>query len=217
MSEKNKRRREADKSAAEHYKLKTDAVDRLVNAHNAPEVTETEIKKYTGKRRFSLPESVKAVLLKFWFAGAVCYFFLWGLGIYVHGLDLLVILAIGQGTVTDLLLNRILRSLEHEERENDKWMMITARRFWSLFPNTVYAGVLVFCVFRVYLMLNLLMGVDPNADSSAAQTMLGVEPILFGALYTGFDLFFVGIKNTFASIVRDAKEKAGAETRNKRR
>ena len=208
MSAKKKQTHDTDRSAAEHYKLKTKAVDRLVNAKNAPEVSEAEIKKYTAKGKFHIPDPLKIVLLKFWFAGAVCYFILWGLGIYLHGLDLLVSLAIGLGVVTDLMLNKIIRFFEHEERANDKWIMITARQYWSIFPNAAYAGVLLFCVFRTYYALNILLGVDPNADPTTAEAMLGVEPLLFGALYMGFDLLFVKIKNTFISIINDAREKA---------
>ena len=39
----------AERSAAEYYNLKTDAVERLVNAENAPEVSEAEINRYRSK------------------------------------------------------------------------------------------------------------------------------------------------------------------------
>ncbi|MBQ4226453.1 MAG: hypothetical protein II664_09075, partial [Oscillospiraceae bacterium] len=74
-----KKQKKEDRSAAGYYDLKTDAVDRLVDAKNAPEVSDAEIRKYTNKNQFRLPAWLKIVLVKFWFAGAVCYFFLWGL------------------------------------------------------------------------------------------------------------------------------------------
>ncbi|MCR5121634.1 MAG: hypothetical protein K6B74_04365 [Ruminococcus sp.] len=205
-----KKAKSGDKKSAGYYDLKTDALDRLVNAENAPEVSDEEINKYRGKKKFSIPSTVKIVLLKFWFAGAVCYFFLWGLGLYIHGLDLLLAMAIGLGVTTDLMANKLLRSFEKEDGENDKWMMVTTRKYWSVFLNVLYAGVLLYCVFRTYFALNVLLGVDPNADISSAETMLGVEPILFGVFYLAFDMLFIKIKNTFITIFRDAGAKVRA-------
>jgi hypothetical protein len=200
-------------TSAGNYKLKTKAIDRLVNAENAPEVSEEEINKYRGKKKFSIPSKVKIVLLKFWFAGAVCYFFLWGLGLYIHGLDLLLAMAIGLGVTTDLMANKLLRSFEKEEGENDRWMMVTVRKYWSIFLNVLYAGVLLYCVFRTYYALNILLGVDPNADITSAEAMLGVEPILFGIFYLAFDMLFIKVKNTFITIFRDAGAKVRAGER----
>lgn len=204
MSGKKKSR---ESKAAGYYKLKTDAVERLVNAENAPKVTEAEIRKFSSKGKFNIPSWLKILLMKSWFAGAVCYFFLWGLGIYLHGLDLLVVLAIGLGAANDILVNRFLRSFEKEERENDRWMMVTVRKFWSVFLNVLYSGAVLYCVFRTYYAFNVVLGVDPNADASTAETMLGVEPVLFGILYLMFDMLFITIKNTFIKIFRDAEKK----------
>ena len=172
MSE--KKREAEDRSAASYYELKTDAVDRLVDAKNAPKVSDEEIRKYTSKKRkFHIPGLVKVLFVKFWFSGAVCYFFLWGLGLYVQGLDLMVALAIGLGVVTDLMANKLLRYFEPEEGAYDKWIMVTVRKFWSIFLNVLYAGVLLFCVFRTYYAINVLLGVDPNVSQSEAEAMVG--------------------------------------------
>lgn len=207
-----KKQQDQDRSAAEYYKLKTGAVDRLVNAKDAPEVSEKEIRKYTSKRKFHIPAWLKIVLAKFWFAGAVCYFFLWGLGIYLHGIELMVVLAIGLGVVTDVLVNRFLRSFEAVPGANDKWMFVTVKKFWSIFLNVLYAGVLLYCVFRTYYAINMMMGVDANVDADEAEAMLGVEPILFGLFYLGFDMLFIFIKNTFIKIVKDAGAKVSGSS-----
>ncbi|MBP3855851.1 MAG: hypothetical protein IK990_09615 [Ruminiclostridium sp.] len=203
-----KKQKKEDRSAASHYNLKTDAVERLVNAKDAPEVSEKEIRKYTARRKFHIPMWLKIVLVKFWFAGAVCYFFLWGLGIYLQGLDLMVVLAIGLGLATDLMVNRFLRNFETEKGENDKWMMVTVRKYWSVFLNVIYSGILLYCVFQTYYVANVFMGVDPNVDSTQAESMLGVEPILFGLLYMGFDILFIFVKRVLKNIIRDAQAKA---------
>ena len=198
-----------EKTAADYYNLKTDAVDRLVNAENAPAVSDAEIRKYTSGGKKKLPAWLKIGFIKFWFAGAVCYFFMWGLGIYIQGLDLLCVLALGLGVVTDILTNRALRRFEPTEREYDKWMMVTVRQYWSIFLNVAYAGVLLYCVFKTYYVINVVMGVNVDANYAEKTTMLGVEPILFGLFYLMFDLIFIAMKNTLIKIVKDAEAKAG--------
>lgn len=205
MAKKKKKQRDEEKSAASYYRLKTDAVDRLVNAKNAPAVSEAEIRKYTSKGKFHIPAWLKIVFVKFWFAGAICYFFLWGLGIYIQGLDLMFALAVGLGIANDLMVNKALRSFEPEPGDYDKWIMVTVRQFWSIFINVIYAGVVLYCVFQTYYVINTLFGVDTNVTE--AEAMLGVEPIMFGLFYMGFDLLFVTIKNTFIKIFRDAGAK----------
>lgn len=211
MAKKRKKRREGEnreereKSGTEqYYDLKTDAVERLVNAENAPVVPEKEIRKYTSGGKFHIPSPLKIVFLKFWFSGAICYFFLWGMGLYVAGLDLMVILAIGLGLSTDLMVNHILHSFEPEKGAYDQWMMFPQRKFWTLFANVVYAGLILFCVVQAYTVINTLLVGDVSAAENIA---VGVEPVLFGLLYMGFDLLFITMKNTAIKIFRDANAK----------
>ena len=142
--------------------------------------------------------------MKFWFAGAICYFFLWGLGLYIQGLDLMAALSIGLGVANDLMVNKLLRNFEPTERAYDKWHMVTVRKYWSIFINVIYSGVVLFLVFQIYYAVNSLAGVNASADPTQAQAMLGVEPMLFGILYMAVDLLLVKIKNTFVNILRDA-------------
>ena len=106
-------RKEPEKSLAEYYKLKTKAVDDLVNAteENAPPVSKQELRRYqSAPSGIKMAEWVKAVLIKTWMAGIVCYFFIWGIGMYVSDqLDLLAITAVALGFVTDILTNNIFR------------------------------------------------------------------------------------------------------------
>ena len=206
MSKKKSDKQKNETIAAEnYYELKTDAVERLVNAKDAPEVSDAEIRKYTSKGKFHIPSWVKILFVKFWFSGAICYFFLWGLGLYLQNLDLLVALAIGLGLVTDLMVNHVLHTFEPTPGAYDKWMMIPFRKFWTLFLNVLYAGVILFCVMQAYNVINTILVGDVSTAESVA---VGVEPLLFGLLYMGFDMLFVTIKNTLVKIFRDAEKKA---------
>lgn len=210
MSKKSKKQQEipekkADASIENYYDLKTDAVERLVNAKDAPEVSDAEIRKYTSKGKFHIPEWLKIVFVKFWFSGAICYFFLWGLGLYLDRLDLMFVLTVGLGVTMDLMVNHVLHYFEPQKGAYDKWMMITTRKWWSFFVNIPYAGLLLFCVIQAYTVINTLLVGDVTTAESVA---IGVEPVLFGLFYMGFDMLFIAIKNTMIKVFRDAEKKA---------
>lgn len=207
MAKKPKKQPEKDRTER-YYDLKTDAVKRLVNSENAPKVSDAEIRKYTSRGKFHIPSPLKIVFLKFWFSGAICYFFLWGMGLYVAGLDLMAVLAVGLGLSNDLMVNHILHSFEPTKGEYDSWMMFPQRKFWTIFLNIVYSGLILFCIVQTYNVINTLL----VGDVSAAETVaVGVEPVLFGLLYTGFDLLFVTMKNTAIKIFRDANRGANCD------
>lgn len=208
MSKEQKKQQKEKPTAENYYSLKTDAVERLVNAKSAPEVSQAEIRKYTSRGKFSIPSWVKILFVKFWFSGAICYFFLWGLGIYISGLDLMATLAIGLGLSTDLMVNQLLHYFEPEKGAYDKWMMIPFRKFWTLFLNIIYAGVVLCCVIQIYNVINIIL----VGNAAEAETVaVGVEPLLFGIFYMGVDMLFVTIKNTMLKIFRDANAKVSGK------
>lgn len=188
--------------AKKNYDLKTDAIERLVNAEKKDYsgAAKNPGKEYRSKGFLShIPDWGKALFVKFWFSGAVCYFILWGLGLYVSdSLDMMVVLAVVLGMVTDILVNNAFRFFEIEKGQNSKWMMFPQKKFWTFFANIVYAFVLLICVIWFYNVINGLSGV-----------LIGVEPILFGIAYTLFDMCFISAKNTMISVIADAKRKNG--------
>ena len=119
----------------DYYNLKTKAVDDLVNADvsNSPKVSEEELRKYRSGPKIRLSDWMKAVLLKWWFAGAVCFFFLWGLGTVVPNREnQLIIVGLALGTVTDLFTNNIFRFYAKTPGENDRWMMFPKNSYRSI-------------------------------------------------------------------------------------
>lgn len=211
MANKKEQFTEEDAPLKDYYELKTDAVDRLINAKNAPPVSEKEIKKYKGGWKHSIPTWVKIVFVKFWFGGAICYFFLWGLGMYLQNLDLLAVLAIGLGVCTDLLVNNLLKFLEPEKGDYDKWMMVTVRKFWSIFLNVLYSAVLLFFIVQTYEIVNRL--ITGTTAANAEYVAVPVEPLLFGLLYMGFDMMFIFIKNMVKKAFHDAEAKVSNSKR----
>ena len=216
MSEKDSqpRRPEWDSpEASGYYDLKTQAVDDLLNAseENAPKVSREELRKFTsqGKSRMQVADWVKLLLVKWWFAAAVCFFFIWGLAPFVPNvLDQLVIAGLALGFVTDLLTNNVLRFLAKRKGGNDRWMMFPRKGFWSLPLNVLYAGVIMFLVYTAYNVLNRALIALNGLPGDAVP--LGVGPILFGLLCLGFDLMLIGMKHGFQKIIAEAQLKAGA-------
>ena len=199
---------EEHRSTEEYYKLHTGAVDDLIHADesNSPPVSEKELRKYRSGPKFALPDWLKAILIKIWFAGSVCFFLFWGLSAYVTArLDLLVIFGIGLGIVTDLLTNHFLRSISPTKHGNDRWMMFPQKRYATFYLNILYAMFLLLCVDVFYNFLNLAR------LALGIETVLGVEPVLFGVFYTGFDLLFIGMKRLTIRIFKDAQRTAAGK------
>ena len=191
------------------YRLKTDAVDRLVNAKNK---SYTTTNKDPGRQFRSkgfldkIPEPIKALFIKFWFSGAVCFFIYWGLGIYIWDtFDMIIILGIVSGMVTDILVNNTFRFLAVVPDINNKWMMFPKKKFWTFFANIIYSLIILVIVVYIYESVNVAGNYIFGTEN---QIYLGVEPILFGIFYVAVDMLFIGMKNLTIRIFKDAKEKA---------
>jgi hypothetical protein len=198
-----------------YYKINTEAVDRLVNADKM-EIPKDDKKKYKDPAKEyrsgildRIPAPVKALFVKFWFNGAVCFFIFWGLGLYVADiLDMIFVMAIVLGMVNDILTNGALRFIETIPNENNKWMMFPQKKYWTFIANIFYSFLVLFSVVWLYETIN---GVANAVSGTESQIYLGVEPIFFGIFYIGFDLLFIGMKYLMKSIIKDAKDKVNKQ------
>lgn len=210
MSKKDKRNTPQEEfKQADYYKLKTKAVDDLINADvsNSPKVSEQELRKYRSGPKIKLAEWVVFCFVKWWFPAAGCFFFMWGLGGYLNNqLDLMFVTAIAMGMVTDLLTNNALRFLERVPGSADKWIMCSKRKSYGTFPlNILYSMVLMLFIFLTYSVINYAVMKIRNLTDVLP---LGVEPILFGLFYLGWDLLFVTVKNSVRRAMKDAGKPA---------
>lgn len=199
---------EEQRSAAEYYQLNTRAIEDLVTANesNSPKVSEEELRKYRSGPKIRLRDGVKAALIKWWFAGAVCFFFFWGLGIMIPSLEnQMIVLGIGLGLVTDLLVNNIFRYYAKTPGANDRWIMVRHKGVAGMAMNLVYAFVLLGLVVITYDIVNrIAVGITGTSDT----VPVGVEPILFGFLTMGWDLLLLQARKWIRQIVDDAKKQA---------
>ena len=199
MAKKQKNTSQSSTDNKNPYSINTDAVDRLVNAKNKtyPKTKSDPGRQYKSNGFFDkIPSPVKALAIKFWFNGAICFFIYWGLGLLVPAfLDMIVVMAIVSGMVNDLLVNNAFHFFSITPGSNNKWMMFPQRKFWTFFANIIYAGIVLVGVMFIYSGINLI-------------TPIGVEPILFGLSYTAVDMLFIGMKNLVIKIFEDASQKA---------
>lgn len=193
-----------------NYDLKSEAVETLAgNGPKTPKYSQKELEKYTKTKKFRIPKWLKMIGIKAWFYGAVCFFFLWGLGLYLpHMLDMMFVLAVGMGAVTDLLVNNVIRFIATTPGSNDDWMMFPQKGVAALLLNVLYAGVILFCVYTLY---NVINSVIISITGATDTVPLGVEPILFGIFCMIVDVLLLGMKQLAKSMLRDAKAAAEEE------
>lgn len=179
-----KKNKEIPKAEKDYYKLNTDAVDRLAKANQgeARKVSDKELQQYKSSKLALIPIWAKALFIKFWFAGAVCFFFYWGLSAYLGSwLDQIFVFGIGLGIVTDLLTNNVLRFLSSDDKEYYPYMMFSSSKYWTFVANILYAFVLLVLTIGVYDLLHM-----------------NVEPIFFGIVYTAWDMLLIRVRDLLA-------------------
>ena len=191
---------------SDYYELKTKAVDDLVTADesNSPVVSREELLRYRSGLKLQMADWVKLLLIKAWFAGAVCFFFIWGMGGYLDQPDLLFVTGFALGTVTDLLTNPMLRFFEKTPGDHSQWMMFPKKGFVTLPLNIVYGYVVLALVYTLYTAINAVIA---RITGNLETVVLGVEPILFGAFCLGVDLLLIRVKHLLLRLVRGAEKK----------
>lgn len=191
-----------------YYHLNTRAVDELVTANeeNSPPVSAKELRKYQSGPRIKMADWVKAILLKCWAGGMVCYFFIWGLStLTMNQWDQLLILGIVLGLVTNLIVNNIFRFIAAGPGLYDRWMMFPGKSIAFLPLDILYALLLMYCTMQTYNGINVFFA----GGGESAGPVLAVEPILFGVFLTLWDLLFLGVKRLWKRMLAEARAKAG--------
>lgn len=222
---KKKKKQEKETSIENFYDLRTDAVDDLVEAlktgegredisTNIQEITGEQINAKPGSKKAEfdpykrdklagLPTWLKAIFIKWWFAGCVCYFIIMGLGEYLVGYDLPIVLALVYGVVVDIFVNPVFRFMESDRKEYNNYMMFPFpfKAFWTFFANLVYYFVVIFVLYLIYNLIN-------NALKALGVNFgFWLEPLTFGTITVAVDMAFIGIKDGIVYGVKKAKRK----------
>ncbi len=184
---------ENSKDINKNYNLNSEAVDALSNADNEeiPHYSEEELSKYR-KKKFQIPNWLKVIFIKFWFAESVTLF-IWHAIPNMAFLDHVFVFCMVMGMVTDLLTNNVIRFIEDYTGANDKWLLVTKRGMVGFGLNLTLSSVVVIASIAAHV---LIFGQS------------GPIPVVFGLMCMGFDVLFIGIKRLCISIFNDAKASA---------
>lgn len=151
-----------------------------------------------------LPVWFKALIVKFWFAGMVCYFIMFGLSVN-DSLDKLVLLGAVMGVIVDVFVNPTLRFIETDKREYNAYMMFPfpIKAYWTFFTNILYYILVVICVNYCYYGINMIVNAIANRTDYIS---LAVEPLLFGVFCVVIDMIFIGIKDLVVFLIKRRKK-----------
>ena len=212
-----------------YYDLKVDKVDELVaalkgedledlpavsmNISDCTGVQDPKNYKRNGKQKefdpyrrdilSRIPVWAKALFIKWWFFGVVCYFVNMGLGIYVtNALDILVLTGIITGLVVEILVNPIFRYIE-VDGEYKPYIMFPfpLKAFWTFFANILYYCIVIWGTSWIYTAINEAIR---SGNSSAYFAM---EPLLFGVFTLIVDMVLIGIKDLLVFLIKKLHKK----------
>lgn len=229
-----KKKKNKESTIENYYDLKVDKVDELVAAlkGEAPPAEQEEIslkisdctgeeaettKKDKKEKEFDpykidklsrIPSWIKALFIKFWFAGAVCYFIMMGTGL--QDLDGAIVTGVVLGVVVDVLVNPLFGYMQSDRKEYDKYIMLPFpfKKFWTFFVNIIYYMGILVIIMLAYNGINTALNIIKDTEN---VYYIGVEPLLFGVLTTIVDMALIGVKDGIVYGVKKAKAKKRGE------
>jgi len=203
----------------EDYSLKVEAVETLTKAINEGTIKEipeeqkkAEQQSYKVDKLAKIPSWIKVIFVKFWVAGAICFFFMWGLGMYIkNSLDMYVVVSLAFAFINDLFVNSAFLYFESDKKEYHKWLLVPvpAKKIWTIFVNIPIGFLEAFLINQLYALTNKIVVTVGNLDPNTIPVTM--EPLLFGLFYVIVNLFLLLIKNTIVNIVNDALKKANTK------
>ena len=211
-----KKKKIKETTIEDFYDLKVEKVDELVAALKGDDTSEfgevtMNISEITGDGKGSdkefnpyrtdffsrIPTFIKALFIKWWFAGVVCFFVNMGLGIYIGTADLILLDGIFLGVIVDALVNPVFRFMETDKREYNKYMLFPfpLKAYWTFFTNILYYVGIAVIVNYIYFFINEYM------------FSLPIEPLSWALIVLAVDMVFTGIKDLIVYLINRKKER----------
>lgn len=212
-----KKKKIKETTIEDFYDLKVDKVDELVAALKGEDTseygdvsmkisdctgtdgkgTDKEFNPYRTDFLSRVPVFLKALFVKWWFAGMVCFFVNMGLATVVTATaDLMLLDGIVLGLVVDILVNPLFRFMETDKREYDNYTMFPFpfKAYWTFFTNMLYYVVVAIITNYVYFFINEFM------------FRLNIEPLSWALIVLIIDMIFIGIKDLVVHLVKKNKK-----------
>lgn len=156
---------------------------------------EKEIKSYQKPSFLSrIPYSLKAILIKYWYFGAVCFFI--GFGVGLSGYWFAFVGGLAGGMIYDIAIRHFLLAMESDAHEARFHIMCSSRKYYS-FPINVVYNIIAF-----YLGTTLIGFIQ-----SAGLVGFGNEPFSMALVMIIVDYLFLSIKWGIMAIISHIKEK----------
>ena len=153
-----------------------------------------EIKKYDKGFLNKVPYSIKAILIKYWFYGAVCFFSLMGF-IGISGENAALVGGLIAGALFDIACYNILEMMDHDNNKARYYMMYKSKKIYSIFINVVYQ-VAVFLIAMVIISSIVSTYKDP------VNNWFLQEPLSIALVLTAIDAIFLLIKNLLVNLLK---------------
>ena len=224
-----KKKKIQDDVLENYYDLKVDKVNELVAALKGEDVDELppvsmgisdctgvndpkNVKRNGEQKQFDpykrdflsrIPVWVKALFIKWWFFGVVCYFMMMGIlsETIPDPLDKLVLMGIVTGLIVELFVNPIFRYMEREGEYKPYVMFpFPLKAFWTFFTNILYYSIVVLCTSWVYTFINTKLNL-----------FVAVEPLFCGFIMLIIDMALIGIKDLIVYLVKKSRKKKVVE------
>ena len=143
-----------------------------------------------------IPYWIKAVLLKYWFYGAICFFVLMGLGASLEkGENRAIACGLIAGLVFDFIVYGIYRAMDSDKKESKHYMMFKSKSVYSVLINVSYQ-LLVF-ILGMLIMTSIVATYKDPVNNWFLQ-----EPFSQALVLTALDAVFVLIKNLLVYLFR---------------
>lgn len=143
-----------------------------------------------------IPYWVKAVFIKYWFFGAIYFFFVMGITMFAESsyLPIYQMLVVGAAIsfIVDFFVNPILEAIETPAHEGHYWWMFRSKKFYGLLINLVYGFALGFAT---SFLCAYLVTITPENSFGAFR-----EPLTFAAVTLILDLAAIWLKNLLVYI-----------------
>ena len=143
-----------------------------------------------------LPDWVKAIFIKYWFYGAICFFAL--MGTWLIGENAAIFAGVLAGGVFDLVVYNILIMMESDENESRHFIMYKSKKIWSVFINMCYEVV-------VFFLAMLFCSTIVNTYKDPVNNWFLQEPFSQGLVLLVFDAVFITIKGLLVLLVKKIK------------
>lgn len=145
-----------------------------------------------------IPYWIKAIFIKYWFFGALYFFFV--IGIPNLSSDAYVIIyGVALGVINDIIIYKILEMLESYKKESRYFVFFRSKKLYSLFINLVYG----FVIGAISMIVSFyLRGLITSLTPDGSVTWYFAMPLSFGLLALAIDGVFIGLKDLIVYLYR---------------